>query len=309
MTNKEYRGRIAPSPTGFLHVGHAMTFWRAQERAREAGGRLVLRIEDLDSDRCRREFADAIINDLHWFGLDWNEGPDIGGPFAPYVQSQRRSQYLESWEKLRVGGFIYPCKCSRKDVAQASLAPHDENEEPIYPGTCRPPYLSLASVADVVAAAVSAAGQGDLPPVTAAATQSKAPAGTQWRFRVPDGERIEFVDERVGRQSALAGRDFGDFIVWRRDDVPTYQLAVVVDDAAMRISEVVRGKDLLVSTFRQLLLYRALNLTPPKFFHTQLIVDESGKRLAKRHGSLSLRALRERGAVPGELRARYMSKS
>ena len=309
MTDKEYRGRIAPSPTGFLHVGHAMTFWRAQERAREAGGRLVLRIEDLDNDRCRREFADAIINDLHWFGLDWNEGPDIGGPFVPYVQSQRRSHYLESWEKLRVGGFIYPCKCSRKDVAQASLAPHDENEEPIYPGTCRPSYLSLASTADVVAAAVSAAGQGDLPTVTAAATQSKAPAGTHWRFRVPDGERIEFVDERVGKQSAVAGRDFGDFIVWRRDDVPAYQLAVVVDDAAMRISEVVRGKDLLVSTFRQLLLYRALNLTPPKFFHTQLIVDESGKRLAKRHGSLSLRALRERGAVPGELRARYMSKS
>ena len=316
MTGKQYRGRIAPSPTGFLHIGHAMTFWRAQERAREAGGRLVLRIEDLDSDRCRREFADAIINDLHWFGLDWNEGPDIGGPFVPYVQSQRRSPYLESWEKLRVGGFIYPCKCSRKDVAEASLAPHDENEEPIYPGTCRP----RASIIEVAVSA--AAGKNFqatrsppkvrgriLPPVTAAATQPKAPAGTHWRFRVPDGERIEFVDERVGKQSAVAGRDFGDFIVWRRDDVPAYQLAVVVDDAAMRISEVVRGKDLLVSTFRQLLLYRALNLTPPKFFHTQLIVDESGKRLAKRHGALSLRALRERGFAAEELRARYMSKS
>jgi glutamyl/glutaminyl-tRNA synthetase len=304
----EYRGRIAPPPTGFLHIGHAMTFWWAQKRARAADGKLVLRIEDLDPNRCRREFADAIIKNLHWFGLDWNEGPDIGGPFAPYVQSQRRSRYLESWEKLRVVGFIYPCKCSRKDVAEASLAPHDENEEPIYPGTCRPPYLSLVSTADVVAAAVSAAGQGALPPVTAAATQS-APAGPHWRFRVPDGERIEFVDERVGKQSAVAGRDFGDFVVWRRDDVPAYQLAVVVEDAAMRISEVVRGEDLLVSTFRQLLLYRALNLTPPKFFHTPLVLDESGKRLAKRHGSLSLRALRERGAVPEELRARYMSKS
>jgi glutamyl/glutaminyl-tRNA synthetase len=306
----EYRGRIAPSPTGFLHIGHAMTFWRAQERARKAGGKLVLRIEDLDRDRCRREFADAIIKDLRWFGLDWNEGPDTGGPFVPYVQSQRRSRYLESWEKLRLGAFIYPCKCSRKDVAEASLAPHDENKEPIYPGTCRPrPQLSLVSTADVVAAAVSAAGQIDLPPVTAAATQWKAPAGTHWRFRVPDGERVEFVDERVGKQSAVAGCDFGDFIVWRRDDVPAYQLAVVVDDAAMRISEVVRGEDLLVSTFRQLLLYRALDLRPPKFFHTQLVVDESGKRLAKRHGSLSLRALRERGSAPEELRARYMSKS
>ena len=330
MTNKEYRGRIAPSPTGFLHIGHAMTFWRAQERAWEAGGKLVLRIEDLDRDRCRREFADAIIEDLRWFGLDWGEGPDIGGPFVPYVQSQRRSRYLESWEKLRVGGFIYPCKCSRKDVAEASLAPHDENEEPIYPGTCRPrssaeaavsaaagknlqatrlpPQISLEATAEVVTAAVSAAGQRKLLPVTAAATSTgETPGGTHWRFRVPDGERIEFVDERLGKQSAVAGRDFGDFIVWRRDDVPAYQLAVVVDDAAMRISEVVRGEDLLVSTFRQLLLYRALNLTPPKFSHTQLVVDESGKRLAKRHGALSLRALRERGAVPGELRAIYLS--
>jgi len=138
MTEKQYRGRIAPSPTGLLHIGHAVTFWRACERACAAGGKLVLRIEDLDRDRCRREFADAIIEDLHWFGLDWDEGPDIGGPFAPYIQSQRRSRYLEAWEKLRLGGLIYPCKCSRKDVADASLAPHDENEEPIYPGTCRP---------------------------------------------------------------------------------------------------------------------------------------------------------------------------
>jgi len=135
-----------------------------------------------------------------------------------------------------------------------------------------------------------------------------AAAATHWRFRVPDGERIEFVDERVGKQSAVAGRDFGDFIIWRRDDVPAYQLAVVVDDAAMRISEVVRGEDLLVSTFRQLLLYRALDLMPPRFFHAPLVVDESGKRLAKRHGSLSLRALRESGFAAEELRARYMNK-
>ena len=287
MTNKKYRGRIAPSPTGFLHIGHAVTFWRAQERTRETGSSLILRIEDLDRARCRREFADAIIKDLHWFGLDWNEGPDIGGPFSPYVQSQRRSRYLDAWKKLRVGGFIYACKCSRKDVAEASLAPHDENEEPIYPGTCRTPAPSLVSTAEIVAA---------------------APAGSHWRFRVPDGERIDFVDEHVGKQAAVAGRDFGDFIVWRRDDVPAYQLAVVVDDAAMRISEVVRGEDLLVSTFRQLLLYRALNLAPPKFFHTRLIVDESGERLAKRRGALSLRALRESGAVPGELRAYYEKK-
>jgi len=309
MTEKQYRGRIAPSPTGFLHIGHAITFWRAYERACAAGGRLLLRIEDLDGDRCRREFADAITADLHWFGLDWDEGPDIGGPFASYIQSQRRSRYLEAWEKLRIGGFIYPCKCSRKDVAEASLAPHDENEEAIYPGTCRPRLpQSLLSTADVVAAAASAAGQRNRSPVTAVPTAA-ATATAHWRFRVPDRERIEFVDERVGRQSAVAGRDFGDFIVWRRDDLPAYQLAVVVDDAAMRVSEVVRGEDLLLSTFRQLLLYRALDLVPPRFFHTSLVVDESGKRLAKRHGSLSLRALRESGLVPEELRARYMSKS
>ena len=301
MTNKEYRGRIAPSPTGFLHIGHAVTFWHAQERARAAGGKLILRIEDLDRDRCRKEFADAISEDLRWFGLNWDEGADIGGPFTPYIQSQRRSRYFEAWEELRIGGFIYPCKCSRKDVAEASLAPHDENEGPTYPGTCRPRLQrSLAPTPGVEAAAVSAAGQRDRPAL---------PAAAHWRFRVPDGERIEFVDERVGRQSAMAGRDFGDFIVWRRDDVPAYQLAVVVDDAAMRISEVVRGEDLLVSTFRQLLLYRALDLRPPRFFHTSLVVDESGKRLAKRHGSLNLRALRERGFAAEELHARYISKS
>jgi glutamyl-tRNA synthetase len=308
MTEKQYRGRIAPSPTGLLHIGHAVTFWHAQERARAAGGKLVLRIEDLDRDRCRREFADAIIEDLHWFGLDWDEGPGIGGLFAPYIQSQRRSRYLEAWEKLRISGFIYPCKCSRKDVADASLAPHDENEEPIYPGTCRPRLpRSLASSADVVAAVASAGGQKNLSPVTAVPA-SAATAAAHWRFRVPDGERIEFFDERIGRQSAVVGRDFGDFIVWRRDDVPAYQLAVVVDDVAMRISEVVRGEDLLLSTFRQLLLYRALNFLPPRFFHTSLVVDESGKRLAKRHGSLSLRALRESGLAPEELHARYISK-
>jgi glutamyl/glutaminyl-tRNA synthetase len=183
-------------------------------------------------------------------------------------------------EKLRVGGFVYPCKCSRKDVMQASLAPHEE--EPIYPGTCRP------SNASVVAAA-SAAKLEELPPETAAFTAAADAAvplamATHWRFRVPDDERIDFVDKRVGKQSAVAGREFGDFIVWRRDDVPAYQLAVVVDDAAMQISEVVRGEDLLMSTFRQLLLYRALDLRPPRFYHAPLVLDESGKRLAKRGG-------------------------
>jgi glutamyl/glutaminyl-tRNA synthetase len=165
------------------------------------------------------------------------------------------------------------------------------------------------SAADV-AAAVSVAGQIDLPPVTAAATTTaEMPGATHWRLRVPDDERINFVDERLGKQSAIAGRDFGDFVIWRRDDVPAYQLAVVVDDNAMQISEVVRGEDLLMSTFRQLLLYRALGLRPPKFYHAPLVLDESGKRLAKRRGALSLRALRERGLSPKAARVSVGNES
>lgn len=287
-----YRGRIAPTPTGYMHVGHAATFWQAQQRARAAGGTLILRVEDLDVARCRKEFRAALIDDLRWFGLEWEEGPDMGGPFVPYIQSQRGSLYLEAWNALRAADFIYPCTCSRKDVLGSAVAPHDENEEPIYPGTCRP---------ENVEAAVSAAEVIDMratrPPLHS--------TGLNWRFRVPDGEELTYVDLRLGEQKAVAGRDFGDFIVWRRDDVPAYQLAVVVDDAAMRITEVVRGEDLLISTFRQLLLYRALKLEPPTFYHTPLVLDESGKRLAKRDSALSLRALRETGVEPEAIRERF----
>lgn len=274
-----YRGRIAPSPTGYLHAGHALTFWRAQERARQAGGKLILRVEDLDEGRARPEFREAIVEDLRWFGFEWDEDPDAGGPFAPYVQSARRAFYLKAWEKLRDNGWIYPCQCSRKDILESSLAPHDEDEEPVYPGTCRGNIAQARSLTN--------------------------PEGRNWRFRVPDGEKISFDDARLGEQSGLAGQTFGDFVVWRRDDVPAYHLAVVVDDAAMQISEVVRGEDLRTSTFRQLLLYRALNLTPPAFYHAPLVRDEQGKRLAKRHAALSLRALREAGVSPEEVRRRY----
>lgn len=275
-----YRGRIAPSPTGYLHVGHAITFWQAQERCREARGELILRIEDLDPDRCRPEFREAIVEDLQWFGFRWDEGPDVGGPRAPYVQSERRELYRVRWEQLRAGGYIYPCRCSRRDVAAAAGAPHGEMDEPLYPGTCRPPLGSVA-VAD-------------------------EPIGANWRFRVPDRETLTFVDARLGAQTAVAGRGFGDFVVWRRDDVPAYQLAVVADDAAMRITEVVRGADLLVSTFRQLLLYRALGLDAPAFYHTRLLTDSTGRRLAKRDAALSLRALREAGVTPEQLRAQHL---
>jgi len=276
-----YRGRIAPSPTGYLHLGHGITFWLAQKRAEEHGGQLVLRIEDLDRDRCPPEFRDAIVEDLHWFGLRWDEGPDRGGTFGPYLQSERRELYLAAWKKLRDAGLIYPCTCSRRDVLQSAGAPHHENEEPVYPGTCRSKHGTVNHL--------------------------DSPTGHHWRFRVPDGEAFEFIDQRLGTQHAIAGEDFGDFIVWRKDDVPAYQLAVVTDDAAMQITETVRGADLLLSTFRQLLLYRALGLSAPQFYHTDLITDSFGHRLAKRDAALSLRELRKSGADPQELRARYVS--
>jgi len=271
-----YRGRLAPSPTGLLHVGHACTFWIAAQRAAERRGTLILRNEDLDRQRCRPEFVDAMIEDLHWLGISWSEGPDCGGPFAPYTQSERREHYFASWRRLREMGMIYPCTCSRKDVAQSAGAPNDSDDEPLYSGKCR---------------------QAALGP-----TEPMQPAGMNWRFRVPDGEEVSFTDLHLGRQRLVAGRDFGDFIVWRRDDVPAYQLAVVVDDAAMQITEVVRGADLLKSTARQILLFSALGWPIADYYHCDLVRDDSGMRLAKRHDSLSIRKLRELGWSPERVR-------
>ena len=272
----DYRGRLAPSPTGLLHLGHASTFLEADTRAREAHGTLVLRNDDLDTQRSRPEFYQAMLEDLAWLGIRWQEGPDVGGPFAPYSQSERHEYHLAAWRRLLDGGFIYPCRCSRKDLAQAVAAPQDNDDEGIYPGTCRPPG-----------------------PV---ARDFASPAGNNWRFRVPDGEMVRFEDRHFGTEGFTAGTDFGDFLVWRRDDVPTYQLACVVDDAGMRMTEVVRGADLLRSTARQILLYRALELATPTWYHCPLIMDESGQRLAKRHDALSIRALREQGKTPEEVR-------
>ena len=293
-----YRGRLAPSPTGHLHLGHARTFWTAYARARAVGGVLVLRNEDLDPARSRAEFAAAMLEDLRWLGIDWDEGPDVGGPHGPYTQSERRALYLDAWSRLVAAGHVYPCSCSRRDVARAAGAPHESHaaiaapsvgthaplaaaahdDEPHYPGTCRPR----------AGAAPHAAAE---------------PAGRNWRFRVPDGEELVFEDLKRGRQVFVAGRDFGDFVVWRRDDVPAYQLAVVTDDALMRVTEVVRGADLLKSTARQILLQRALGHATPAYFHCDLVTDERGERLAKRHASLSLRHLRDAGLAPEEVRA------
>jgi glutamyl-tRNA synthetase len=298
---KLYRGRLAPSPTGLLHLGHARTFWTAAQRAAEHG-QLILRNEDLDSQRCRPEFVQAMLEDLRWLGIEWAEGPDCGGLLSPYTQSERRRFYLEAWRKLRDRGTIYPCTCSRKDVAQAAGAPNGLDDEPVYPGRCRSPekQRSLAPPGRIKDPAPHGTAEAA---VSTGAAQDAEPAGVNWRFRVPDDEEICFTDLHLGPQRMIAGRDFGDFIVWRRDDVPAYQLAVVVDDAAMQITEAVRGADLLKSTARQILLFRALGLEAPDYYHCELVRDSSGTRLAKRHDSLSIRKLRELGWTAEQVRA------
>jgi glutamyl-tRNA synthetase len=279
------RGRLAPTPTGYLHLGHARTFWLAMARARTAGpnAALILRMEDLDLARCRPEYAAAALADLQWLGLQWDEGPDVGGPHAPYAQSRRREFYLAAWRHLRDSGSIYPCRRSRADVARAIAAPHAEEEdaETIYPIEWRPH---------------PEAGQDASTP---------ADVNANWRFRVPEGVAIAFPDALQGPQTFVAGRDFGDFVIWRRDDVPAYELAVVVDDHLMGITEVVRGADLLKSTARQWLLYQALGWMPPDWCHAPLLCDEQGLRLAKRHAALSLSALRAQGADPREWKAAW----
>jgi glutamyl-tRNA synthetase len=309
-TASGYRGRLAPSPTGYLHVGHARTFWTAYQRAIDASGTLVMRMEDLDPDRSRATYVEAALEDLRWLGIRWQEGPDLlspamGGPFAPYEQSRRQAIYLDAWRKLLRGGFLFPCRCSRKDLETSLNAPHESvshsmidaqssgepnnedmeplDDEPVYPGTCRPGASNISQ------------------PPDSAAREIEEPGNFNWRFRVPDGEVIEFVDGNLGAQRFVAGVDFGDFVVWRRDGVPSYQLACVSDDAAMKITEVVRGEDLLKSTARQILLYRALGLEPPAWFHCRLVADRHGRRLAKRHDALSLRTLRQRGLTPEQI--------
>ncbi len=268
-----YIGRMAPSPTGLLHLGHARTFTIAHDRARAAGGILWLRDEDLDRDRSRPEFAAAMREDLLWLGLPWDR---------ELRQSGRLEAYRAAMLTLLAQGAVFVCTCSRRDLQQSIAAPHeDTDDEPVYSGRCRP----------------------------AAHAANELLPNTNYRFRVPDGETIRFIDGGAGPQQFISGctpeSDFGDFLVWRKDGLPSYQLACVVDDAWQRITEVVRGRDLLKSTARQILLQRALSLPIPAYFHTDLMRDASGTRLAKRHDALSLRALRESGLTPREVRAKF----
>ena len=267
-----YRGRLAPSPTGHLHLGHARTFWLAAERARAAGGTLLLRNDDLDAIRFRLDFVTAMLEDLRWLGFVWEE-PVI-------AQSQRLPVYRAALARLHAAGLIFPCTRTRRDVLDAIGAPHEggENDEPVYPPQFRPP------------------ADAPLPPLD---------LNVNWRLRVPDGETLTFNDAALGPQSATAGRDFGDFLVWRKDGVPSYQLSCAVDDADLHITEVVRGADLVKSTFRQLLIFRALGAPAPQFYHAPLMLDAAGIRLAKRHDALSLRTLREQGVTPQQLKDRF----
>ncbi len=276
-----YRGRIAPSPTGLLHKGHAKTFHIAWKRAKEADGTILLRNDDLDHLRCKPEFIDAMKRDLLWLGLDWDEGPGKEGLVGPYSQSERRASYIETMNLLMDKGCLYPCFCSRRDIQNALSAPHEGDDEPVYPGTCR-----CSSTEQI-------AGWPD---------ESWNPKGltiegrrVSWRFRVQDGAEVSFKDGGFGEQRYIAGKDFGDFVVWRSDDFPAYHLAVVSDDHRMGITEVVRGEDLLRSTARQILLYQTLGWKIPEWYHCPLVRDDKGERLAKRSESQSIQAFRETG--------------
>jgi glutamyl-tRNA synthetase len=267
------RGRYAPSPTGQLHLGNARTALLAWLDARSRGGAFVMRVEDLDRARVPAGAEAQMLDDLAWLGLDWDEGPDRGGPFAPYRQSERTARYDEAIDRLLAAGRAFPCACSRADVARAAQAPHESDEDgPRYPGTCR-----------------------GLPPdeVRARATaQGRAPA---IRF-AGGGARVDFTDEVHGAVATdPAGID--DFVLRRADGTAAYQLAVVVDDAAMGITRVVRGDDLLRSTPRQLALHGALGLAAPAFAHVPLVLTPSGERLAKRTRPEAVADLRARGAA------------
>jgi glutamyl-tRNA synthetase len=259
------RGRFAPSPTGEIHLGNVWTALLAWLQVRSAGGVMVLRIEDLDPERSRPAYIEQLMTDMQWLGLDWDEGPDVGGPYGPYRQDERRTMYQAALERLAARDLIYPCYCTRAELAAS--APHAGDHERMYAGTCRKRQADTARQA------------------------ARKPA---LRLAVSPGV-ISFKDLHAGYICQELATEVGDFVVRRSDGVHAYQLAVVVDDAAMNITHVLRGDDLLSSTPRQLLLYRLLGLPAPVFSHVPLLVDTGGCRLSKRQRALSVAALRSRG--------------
>ncbi len=282
------RGRLAPSPTGHLHLGNAWAFllaWLSARSADGGGGEIVLRMEDIDPDRSRAHDARDIIRDLRWLGLDWDEGPDIGGPHGPYTQSERLPAYARALASLEASGHVYPCFCTRKELRSLASAPHAPlsphglagDGSPIYPGTCR--ALSPAERSQRLAQRLA---------------QGRPPC---LRLACPD-ESLAFTDLIAGPQRFSLTDCGGDFALRRSDGVYAYQLAVVLDDIAMGITQIVRGDDILTSTPRQLLLHRLFNAPPPAYAHLPLILDHEGERLAKRHASLTLATLRDQGVSP-----------
>ncbi len=275
------RFRYAPTPTRELHVGNGLAALVGWGAARAARGAFVLRVEDIDASRCRPELTDSALADLHWLGVDWDEGPEAGGPCAPYIQSERLARYDSVLEQLRVAGLAYPCRCSRADVRVAMRAPHlHEGGETPYAGTCRP--------------------EG------AAAGGALAPGRGGYRLdlrAVPGGAVVQVHDAWLGASVEDVRDTCGDFLLGR-PGAPTYQLAAVADDIAMGVTDVVRGRDLAGSTARQMLLYRALGHAAPRFAHHPLLVDERGQKLSKRDRAVTLRAMRDDGVAPGGLRAR-----
>lgn len=270
------RGRLAPSPTGALHLGNARTFLLTWMSIRSRGGSLVFRMEDLDHPKVRAGAAQQAIDDLHWLGLDWDEGPGREGASGPYTQTERLPIYRAALDRLMRDGRVYPCVCSRKDVEAAQSAPHAGEDGPRYDGRCDGRF-------DSYTAACAALPEGRLP---------------AWRFRTTPAEITQFKDGVHGVQNACVYDDVGDFVIARHPDAAGYMLAVVVDDAAMGVTEVMRGDDLLTTTHRQILLARALGLPHPHYAHVPLMVGPDGKRLAKRHGDTRVSMLREQGTPP-----------
>ena len=278
MKDRLPRGRLAPSPTGALHLGNARSFLLAWLSIRSRGGSLVLRMEDLDHPKVKPGATQQALEDLRWMGLDWDEGPDIGGSCASYTQSERVPLYRAALGRLRDKGLIYPCVCSRRDVLHGQSAPQDGEDRQRYTGRCRDRFASYAEACR------------ELP-------SDRLPA---WRFRAGPGER-GFEDGFRGWQHRDVASEDGDFVLARHADGAGYMLAVVVDDHAMGVTEVLRGDDLLPATHRQLMIYSALGLEPPLFVHVPLVVARDGRRLAKRHGDTRLATLRRNGMSPRRL--------
>ncbi|MCQ4085247.1 tRNA glutamyl-Q(34) synthetase GluQRS [Saccharibacillus sp. JS10] len=267
------RGRFAPTPSGKMHLGNARTALLAWLHIRSLKGEFVLRMEDIDTERSREKWAKLALLDLRWLGLDWDEGPDVGGRYAPYTQSERLDRYAAGLQHLQAKGAVYPCYCSRADILSAASAPHGlRSEGKAYAGTCR--HLTPAERVEKAL--------------------QKSPS---LRFAMPEHRDVSFEDGIAGKQVFAAGSG-GDFVVRRADGLYSYQLSVVMDDADMGITDVLRGYDLLDSTPRQILLYEALELEAPAFLHVPLLNGPDGKRLAKRHGGIAISSFRERGIPP-----------